>query len=58
MVAFDLFESDKDQENLLDTLIGIVKRYKKVRCNFSLKTITLKDYYHQAQHLLNNQQLK
>ena len=29
MAAFDLFESDKDQENLLDTLIRIVRKHKK-----------------------------
>lgn len=27
MAAFDLFESDKDQENLLDTLIRIKDRH-------------------------------
>ena len=28
--AFDVFESDKDQENLLDTLLRIVGKYKRM----------------------------
>ena len=30
LAAFDVFKSDKDQENLLDTLQRIVNKYKKM----------------------------
>lgn len=30
LAAFDVFESDRDQENLLDTLLRIVEKYKKM----------------------------
>lgn len=34
MAAFDLFKSDKDHENLLDTLVRIKDRYMKRKYAF------------------------
>ena len=30
MAAFDVFKSDKDQENLVDTLQRVIKKYKRI----------------------------
>lgn len=44
MAAFDLFESDKDQENLLDTLIRIVRLGKHSYLSMILRGNTLIQY--------------
>ena len=41
--AFDVFESDKDQENLLDTLVRIVNKYK--RLGISKNSVTAAAFY-------------
>ena len=51
--AFDVFESDKDNENLIDTLIRIVEKYKKM--GISKNFVTPSTFY-EGNLLVNKEQ--